>query len=90
MLIGMFAHLLLMVFELVKNSLSAVQERYMDSDKVAPHVRRCHYKGVGVQALVDFGLEGQDDFALFGYVMVYLFTFGYMLVKKLTCLYRRF
>ncbi|KAJ9699938.1 hypothetical protein PVL29_005676 [Vitis rotundifolia] len=32
-------HLHLMVFELVKNSLRAVQERYMDSDKVAPHVR---------------------------------------------------
>ncbi|GAV57248.1 LOW QUALITY PROTEIN: BCDHK_Adom3 domain-containing protein, partial [Cephalotus follicularis] len=33
------AHLQLMVFELVKNSLRAVQERYMDSDKVAPPVR---------------------------------------------------
>ncbi|KAM7256135.1 hypothetical protein ACFE04_011876 [Oxalis oulophora] len=32
-------HLHLMVFELVKNSLRAVQERYMDSDKVAPPVR---------------------------------------------------
>lgn len=32
-------HLQLMVFELVKNSLRAVQERYMDSDKVAPPVR---------------------------------------------------
>lgn len=28
-----------MVFELVKNSLRAVQERYMESDKVAPPVR---------------------------------------------------
>ena len=28
-----------MVFELVKNSLRAVQERYMDSDKVAPPIR---------------------------------------------------
>jgi hypothetical protein len=28
-----------MVFELVKNSLRAVQERFMDSDKVAPPVR---------------------------------------------------
>ncbi|PON64837.1 Nitrogen fixation negative regulator NifL [Parasponia andersonii] len=32
-------HLHLMVFELVKNSLRAVQERFMDSDKVAPPVR---------------------------------------------------
>ncbi|KAL3626650.1 hypothetical protein CASFOL_030199 [Castilleja foliolosa] len=32
-------HLHLMVFELVKNSLRAVQERYMDSDKVAPPIR---------------------------------------------------
>ncbi|KAK7328562.1 hypothetical protein VNO77_22673 [Canavalia gladiata] len=30
------AHLHLMVFELVKNSLRAVQERFMDSDKVPP------------------------------------------------------
>lgn len=28
-----------MVFELVKNSLRAVQERYVDSDKVAPPIR---------------------------------------------------
>lgn len=33
------AHLHLMVFELVKNSLRAVQERYMDSDKVSPPIR---------------------------------------------------
>ncbi|KAJ0093747.1 hypothetical protein Patl1_24742 [Pistacia atlantica] len=33
------SHLHLMVFELVKNSLRAVQERHMDSDKVAPPVR---------------------------------------------------
>ncbi|KAF5464867.1 pyruvate dehydrogenase (acetyl-transferring) kinase, mitochondrial-like isoform X2 [Juglans microcarpa x Juglans regia] len=32
-------HLQLMVFELVKNSLRAVQERFMDSDKVAPSIR---------------------------------------------------
>lgn len=32
-------HLHLMVFELVKNSLRAVQERFMDSDKVAPPIR---------------------------------------------------
>jgi len=32
-------HLHLMVFELVKNSLRAVQERYVDSDKVAPPIR---------------------------------------------------
>lgn len=32
-------HLHLMVFELVKNSLRAVQERFMDSDKVAPSIR---------------------------------------------------
>lgn len=32
-------HLYLMVFELVKNSLRAVQERFMDSDKVAPPIR---------------------------------------------------
>lgn len=32
-------HLHLMVFELVKNSLRAVQERYMDSDKIAPPIR---------------------------------------------------
>ncbi|GFY89438.1 pyruvate dehydrogenase kinase [Actinidia rufa] len=31
-------HLHLMVFELVKNSLRAVQERFMDSDKIAPCV----------------------------------------------------
>lgn len=28
-----------MVFELVKNSLRAVQERFVDSDKVAPPIR---------------------------------------------------
>lgn len=28
-----------MVFELVKNSLRAVQERFMNSDKIAPPVR---------------------------------------------------
>ncbi|KAG0500937.1 hypothetical protein HPP92_001009 [Vanilla planifolia] len=33
------SHLHLMVFELVKNSLRAVQERFMDSDKDAPPVR---------------------------------------------------
>ncbi|KAL9314549.1 hypothetical protein ACSQ67_020001 [Phaseolus vulgaris] len=33
------AHLHLKVFELVKNSLRAVQERFMDSDKVAPPIR---------------------------------------------------
>ncbi|CAL0304860.1 unnamed protein product [Lupinus luteus] len=33
------AHLHMMVFELVKNSLRAVQERFMDSDKVTPPVR---------------------------------------------------
>lgn len=33
------SHLHLMVFELVKNSLRAVQERYMDSDKVPPPIR---------------------------------------------------
>ncbi|KAF6169055.1 hypothetical protein GIB67_038552 [Kingdonia uniflora] len=32
-------HLHLMVFELVKNSLRAVQEWYMDSDNVSPPVR---------------------------------------------------
>ncbi|TQD83541.1 hypothetical protein C1H46_030922 [Malus baccata] len=32
-------HLHTMVFELVKNSLRAVQERFMDSDKVAPPVK---------------------------------------------------
>ncbi|GAA0146384.1 non-receptor serine/threonine protein kinase [Lithospermum erythrorhizon] len=32
-------HLHLMVFELVKNSLRAVQEQFMDSDKIAPPVR---------------------------------------------------
>lgn len=29
----------MMVFELVKNSLRAVQERFMDLDKIAPPVR---------------------------------------------------
>ncbi|KAL6519727.1 hypothetical protein OROMI_032621 [Orobanche minor] len=33
------AHLHLMVFELVKNSLRAVQERFMESDKVEPPIR---------------------------------------------------
>lgn len=32
-------HLHLMVFELVKNSLRAVQERFMDSDRAAPPIR---------------------------------------------------
>ncbi|PIA65644.1 hypothetical protein AQUCO_00100864v1 [Aquilegia coerulea] len=32
-------HLHLMVFELVKNSLRAVQERFVDSDRVAPPIR---------------------------------------------------
>ncbi|KAF7837639.1 pyruvate dehydrogenase (acetyl-transferring) kinase, mitochondrial-like [Senna tora] len=40
------AHLQLMVFELVKNSLRAVQERFMDSDKVAPPVRIIVAEGV--------------------------------------------
>ncbi|WCJ23212.1 [Pyruvate dehydrogenase (acetyl-transferring)] kinase mitochondrial [Euphorbia peplus] len=40
------AHLHLMVFELVKNSLRAVQERYMDSDKVAPPVRIIVAEGI--------------------------------------------
>lgn len=33
------SHLRLMLFELVKNSLRAVQERYVDSEKVAPPIR---------------------------------------------------
>lgn len=33
------SHLHLMVFELVKNSLRAVQERFMDTDSVAPPIR---------------------------------------------------
>lgn len=33
------SHLHLMLFELVKNSLRAVQERYMNSDKDVPPVR---------------------------------------------------
>ncbi|KAM7487988.1 hypothetical protein LguiB_025472 [Lonicera macranthoides] len=33
------SHLHMMVFELVKNSLRAVEERFMDSDKVSPPVR---------------------------------------------------
>ncbi|KAL4203019.1 hypothetical protein AMTRI_Chr02g224140 [Amborella trichopoda] len=33
------SHLHLMVFELVKNSLRAVEERFMNSDKVAPPIR---------------------------------------------------
>ena len=33
------AHLHLMVFELVKNSLRAVQEQFVYSDKVAPPIR---------------------------------------------------
>ena len=33
------SHLHLMVFELVKNSLRAVQERFMNSDKDAPPIR---------------------------------------------------
>lgn len=40
------AHLHLMVFELVKNSLRAVQERYMDLDKVAPPVRLIVAEGI--------------------------------------------
>ncbi|KAJ9181740.1 hypothetical protein P3X46_005802 [Hevea brasiliensis] len=40
------AHLHHMVFELVKNSLRAVQERYMDSDKVAPPVRIIVAEGI--------------------------------------------
>ncbi|KAL4292081.1 hypothetical protein GQ457_14G017690 [Hibiscus cannabinus] len=39
-------HLQLMVFELVKNSLRAVQERFMDSDKVAPPVRIIVAEGI--------------------------------------------
>ncbi|PHU01612.1 [Pyruvate dehydrogenase (acetyl-transferring)] kinase, mitochondrial [Capsicum chinense] len=33
------SHLHMMVFELVKNSVRAVQERFLDSDKVAPPIR---------------------------------------------------
>ncbi|KDP28004.1 hypothetical protein JCGZ_19084 [Jatropha curcas] len=40
------AHLHLMVFELVKNSLRAVQERFMDSDKIAPPVRLIVAEGI--------------------------------------------
>lgn len=40
------AHLHLMVFELVKNSLRAVQERYMDADDVAPPVRIIVAEGI--------------------------------------------
>ncbi|XP_065863943.1 pyruvate dehydrogenase (acetyl-transferring) kinase, mitochondrial [Euphorbia lathyris] len=40
------AHLHLMVFELVKNSLRAVQERYMDSDKISPPVRIIVAEGI--------------------------------------------
>lgn len=32
-------HLHLMMYELVKNSLRAVQERFVDSDRVAPPIR---------------------------------------------------
>ncbi|KAK8706433.1 hypothetical protein V6N13_049999 [Hibiscus sabdariffa] len=39
-------HLHLMVFELVKNSLRAVQERYMDSDRVAPPIRIIVTEGI--------------------------------------------
>ncbi|GLT91415.1 hypothetical protein SLE2022_093030 [Rubroshorea leprosula] len=39
-------HLHLMVFELVKNSLRAVQERFMDSDKVAPPIRIIVAEGI--------------------------------------------
>ncbi|KAB2009999.1 hypothetical protein ERO13_D10G183100v2 [Gossypium hirsutum] len=39
-------HLQLMVFELVKNSLRAVQERFMYSDKVAPPVRIIVAEGI--------------------------------------------
>lgn len=35
-----------MVFELVKNSLRAVQERYMDADDVAPPVRIIVAEGI--------------------------------------------
>lgn len=39
-------HLHLMVFELIKNSLRAVQERYMDSEKVAPPIRIIVAEGI--------------------------------------------
>ncbi|KAF5752098.1 Pyruvate dehydrogenase kinase isoform 1 [Tripterygium wilfordii] len=39
-------HLHLMVFELVKNSLRAVQERFLDSDKVAPPIRIVVAEGI--------------------------------------------
>lgn len=35
-----------MVFELVKNSLRAVQERHMDSDRIAPPVRIIVAEGI--------------------------------------------
>lgn len=40
------SHLHLMVFELVKNSLRAVQERFMDSDDIAPPVRIIVAEGI--------------------------------------------
>lgn len=40
------SHLHLMVFELVKNSLRAIQENYMDSDKVAPPIRIVIAQGI--------------------------------------------
>lgn len=53
-------HLHLMVFELVKNSLRAVQERFMDSDKVALPVRIIVADGIeDVTIKVQYGNSDQ-------------------------------
>ena len=51
-----------MVFELVKNSLRAVQERFMDSDNVAPPVRIIVADGledVTIKVCASLRLSGQ-------------------------------
>lgn len=58
-----------MVFELVKNSLRAVQERFMDSEKIAPPVRIIVADGledVTIKACISI------SFSIFQYVHVCL------------------
>ena len=84
------SHLHLMVFELVKNSLRAVQERFMDSDKVAPPIRIIVADGIeDVTIKVCFGcIADLLDFHLYVPPMQTHFFFGTYLAKTyLHCVY---
>lgn len=64
-----------MVFELVKNSLRAVEERYMDSDKVAPPIR----------IIVADGLEDVTIKVLLLFMICLCISFGIFLFLSAFC-----